>query len=69
MQSATAFESLVGVFCYKPFDVKVDWSMVAKASPCYMTVCFFCDALGLDLFWVLEFIFLMFSDYMSLISI
>ncbi|KAH9720888.1 PH domain-containing protein [Citrus sinensis] len=36
-ESAVAFESLVGVFCYKPFDVKVDWSMVAKASPCYMT--------------------------------
>lgn len=36
-ESAAAFESLVGVFCYKPFDVKVDWSMVAKASPCYMT--------------------------------
>ncbi|KAK4844286.1 hypothetical protein QYF36_018501 [Acer negundo] len=36
-ESATATDSLVGVFCYKPFDVKVDWSLVAKASPCYMT--------------------------------
>ncbi|XP_065619172.1 uncharacterized protein LOC112023786 [Quercus suber] len=36
-ESATAYDSLVGVFCYKPFDRKVDWSMVAKASPCYMT--------------------------------
>ncbi|KAK4786568.1 hypothetical protein SAY86_010401 [Trapa natans] len=36
-KSATASDSLVALFCYKPFDVKVDWSMVAKASPCYMT--------------------------------
>ncbi|XP_058190168.1 uncharacterized protein LOC131307586 isoform X5 [Rhododendron vialii] len=36
-ESATASDSLVGVFCYKPFDVKLDWSMVAKASPCYVT--------------------------------
>ncbi|CAN1333900.1 Intermembrane lipid transfer protein VPS13 [Linum perenne] len=36
-KSATSFDSLVGMFCYKPFDVKVDWSMVVKASPCYMT--------------------------------
>ncbi|OIV92802.1 hypothetical protein TanjilG_00936 [Lupinus angustifolius] len=36
-ESATSYDSLVGVFCYKPFDDKVDWSMVAKASPCYMT--------------------------------
>uniref|UniRef100_A0A2P2MGT2 Uncharacterized protein LOC105636609 n=3 Tax=Rhizophora mucronata TaxID=61149 RepID=A0A2P2MGT2_RHIMU len=36
-ESATAFDSLVGVFRYKPFDAKVDWSMFAKASPCYMT--------------------------------
>ncbi|XP_042953951.1 uncharacterized protein LOC122290372 isoform X2 [Carya illinoinensis] len=36
-ESATTYDSLVGVFCYKPFDSKVDWSMVAKASPCYMT--------------------------------
>lgn len=35
-ESATAYDSLVGVFCYKPFDAKVDWSLVAKASPCYM---------------------------------
>lgn len=38
MQSATVHDSLVGIFCYKPFDTDVDWSMVAKASPCYMTV-------------------------------
>lgn len=38
LQSAAAHDSLVGVFCYKPFDTKVDWSLVAKASPCYMTV-------------------------------
>lgn len=36
-ESATSYDSLVGVFNYKPFDEKVDWSMVAKASPCYMT--------------------------------
>ncbi|KAL2348225.1 hypothetical protein Fmac_002225 [Flemingia macrophylla] len=36
-ESATSYDSLVGVFHYKPFDDKVDWRMVAKASPCYMT--------------------------------
>ncbi|KAK1438468.1 hypothetical protein QVD17_04277 [Tagetes erecta] len=36
-ESATSYDSLVGVFRYKPFDAKVDWSMVAKASPCYVT--------------------------------
>ncbi|KAK8614167.1 hypothetical protein V6N13_122539 [Hibiscus sabdariffa] len=36
-ESATTSESLVGVFCYKPFDAKVDWSLFAKASPCYAT--------------------------------
>ncbi|KAK4746515.1 hypothetical protein SAY87_012827 [Trapa incisa] len=36
-KSATASDSLVALFCYKPFDVKVDWSMAAKASPCHMT--------------------------------
>ncbi|KAL7609935.1 hypothetical protein Lser_V15G10156 [Lactuca serriola] len=36
-ESATSSDSLVGVFNYKPFDAKVDWSMVAKASPCYVT--------------------------------
>lgn len=39
MQSATPSDSLVGAFCYKPFDINVDWRMVAKASPCYITVC------------------------------
>ncbi|CAK8539544.1 unnamed protein product [Lathyrus sativus] len=36
-ESATSYDSLVGVFNYKPFDDTVDWSLVAKASPCYMT--------------------------------
>ncbi|PWA41206.1 pleckstrin (PH) domain superfamily protein [Artemisia annua] len=36
-QSATSYDSLVGVFRYKPFDAKVDWSMVAKAFLCYLT--------------------------------
>lgn len=36
-ESATTYDSLTGVFYYKPFDVKVDWCMVAKASPCYVT--------------------------------
>ncbi|GAB2273666.1 hypothetical protein Dimus_008448 [Dionaea muscipula] len=36
-ESATADDSLVGSFSYKPLNVEVDWSMIAKASPCYMT--------------------------------
>ncbi|ERN15489.1 uncharacterized protein LOC18443778 [Amborella trichopoda] len=36
-ESATADDSLVGVFTYMPFDAQVDWSLVGKASPCYMT--------------------------------
>ncbi|GAB4857735.1 hypothetical protein Ancab_015642 [Ancistrocladus abbreviatus] len=36
-ESATSHDSLVSTFRYKPFDVEVDWSMAAKASPCYMT--------------------------------
>ncbi|XP_027361593.1 uncharacterized protein LOC113869468 [Abrus precatorius] len=36
-ESAASYDSLIGVFYYKPFDDKVDWSLVAKASPCYMT--------------------------------
>lgn len=40
-QSAYAADSFVGAFTYKPFDAEVDWSFVAKASPCYMTVCYF----------------------------
>lgn len=39
LQSATSNDSLVGTFCSKPFDADVDWSLVAKASPVYMTVC------------------------------
>ncbi|KAL6008541.1 hypothetical protein ACLOJK_034054 [Asimina triloba] len=35
-ESATSHDSLVGLFSYKPFDVEVDWSLVAKTSPCYM---------------------------------
>lgn len=38
LQSAPAPHSVLASFCYKPFDAKVDWSLVAKASPCYMTV-------------------------------
>lgn len=38
MQSESATDSLVAVFSYKPLDADVDWSMVAKASPCYVTV-------------------------------
>ncbi|XP_073134921.1 uncharacterized protein [Henckelia pumila] len=36
-ESESASDSLVGVFSYKPLDADVDWSMVAKASPCYVT--------------------------------
>ncbi|XP_075505709.1 uncharacterized protein LOC142542773 isoform X1 [Primulina tabacum] len=36
-ESESATDSLVGVFSYKPLDADVDWSMVAKASPCYVT--------------------------------
>lgn len=36
-ESATSNDSLVGTFCSKPFDADVDWSLVAKASPVYMT--------------------------------
>ncbi|KAI4338425.1 hypothetical protein MLD38_023489 [Melastoma candidum] len=36
-ESATASNSLLGIFSYKPFGTEVDWSMTAKASPCYMT--------------------------------
>ncbi|CAI9095544.1 OLC1v1031527C1 [Oldenlandia corymbosa var. corymbosa] len=36
-ESATRHDSLVGAFRYKPFDSEVDWSLSAKASPCYMT--------------------------------
>lgn len=43
LQSASVHDSLVGTFCFKPFDANVDWSLVAKASPCYVTVCFCYD--------------------------
>ncbi|PIN17888.1 hypothetical protein CDL12_09445 [Handroanthus impetiginosus] len=36
-ESESASDSLVGVFRYKPLDADVDWSVVAKASPCYVT--------------------------------
>ncbi|XP_047340404.1 uncharacterized protein LOC124943990 [Impatiens glandulifera] len=36
-KSGTAYDSLVGVFHYKPLNSKLDWSMIAKASPCYIT--------------------------------
>jgi hypothetical protein len=37
-QSASVVDSLVGIFSYKPFDEQLDWSLTAKASPCYITV-------------------------------
>jgi hypothetical protein len=37
-QSANAVDSFVGIFSYKPFDEQLDWSLTAKASPCYITV-------------------------------
>lgn len=37
-QSATVNDSLVAAFCYKPLDSNIDWSLAAKASPCYVTV-------------------------------
>lgn len=37
LESATEDESLKATFSYKPFDRQVDWSLTAKASPCYMT--------------------------------
>ncbi|KAI3453469.1 hypothetical protein Pfo_010132 [Paulownia fortunei] len=36
-ESEIVSDSLVAVFCYKPLDADVDWSIVAKASPCYVT--------------------------------
>ncbi|XP_074317635.1 uncharacterized protein LOC141653693 isoform X2 [Silene latifolia] len=36
-KSAASRDSLACTFVYKPLDVAVDWSLVAKASPCYMT--------------------------------
>ncbi|KAL9231233.1 hypothetical protein vseg_006486 [Gypsophila vaccaria] len=36
-ESAASHDSLACTFVYKPLDVAVDWSLVAKASPCYMT--------------------------------
>ncbi|XP_078437793.1 pleckstrin homology (PH) domain-containing protein isoform X2 [Wolffia australiana] len=36
-ESATTSGSLLSVFSYKPFGSEMDWSFVAKASPCYMT--------------------------------
>ncbi|KAK1261313.1 hypothetical protein QJS04_geneDACA008707 [Acorus gramineus] len=35
--SATMSDSLFGRFTYKPFDAQLDWSLVVKASPCYVT--------------------------------
>jgi hypothetical protein len=39
-QSANVVDSFVGIFSYKPFDEQLDWSLTAKASPCYITVSF-----------------------------
>ncbi|KAL3817950.1 hypothetical protein ACJIZ3_003855 [Penstemon smallii] len=36
-ESESTTDSLVGVFCYKPIKADVEWSLVAKASPCYVT--------------------------------
>ncbi|XP_050141691.1 uncharacterized protein LOC126617690 [Malus sylvestris] len=36
-ESASTYDSLVGTFCYRPLNKNVDWSLVAKASPCYVT--------------------------------
>lgn len=38
LQSESESDSLVALFCYKPPDGDIDWSLVAKASPCYATV-------------------------------
>lgn len=38
LQSESESESLVALFNYKPLDGDIDWSLVAKASPCYVTV-------------------------------
>lgn len=38
LQSESESDSLVALFCYKPPDGDIDWSLVAKASPCYVTV-------------------------------
>ncbi|KAF8689392.1 hypothetical protein HU200_041935 [Digitaria exilis] len=36
-ESANVGDSFVGIFSYKPFDEQLDWSLTAKASPCYIT--------------------------------
>jgi len=36
-ESASVIDSFVGLFSYKPFDEQLDWSLTAKASPCYIT--------------------------------
>lgn len=36
-ESANVVDSFVGIFSYKPFDEQLDWSLTAKASPCYIT--------------------------------
>ncbi|KAK3153327.1 hypothetical protein QOZ80_2BG0170820 [Eleusine coracana subsp. coracana] len=36
-ESASVVDSLAGIFSYKPFDEQLDWSLTAKASPCYIT--------------------------------
>lgn len=38
LQSESESDSLVALFSYKPLDGDIDWSLVAKASPCYVTV-------------------------------
>ncbi|KAF3782527.1 Vacuolar sorting-associated protein 13C [Nymphaea thermarum] len=36
-ESADRYESLVAKFTYMPVDVQLDWSLIARASPCYVT--------------------------------
>ncbi|XP_042024109.1 uncharacterized protein LOC121771392 [Salvia splendens] len=36
-ESESESDSLVALFSYKPLDGDLDWSLVAKASPCYVT--------------------------------
>ncbi|CAN6486849.1 unnamed protein product [Victoria cruziana] len=36
-ESADRYESLIAKFTYMPVDAQVDWSLIAKASPCYVT--------------------------------
>ena len=39
LQSANEDKSLYGTFTLSPWDKELDWSLLAKAAPCYVTVC------------------------------